>query len=87
MRDEVLLESLPSDPEEAFVVFEGEMRRKLVKKPEHFDNQSAEADFEAAREENAREYFTAVAAFLDIYGFQVAVDFDDEAGLVWTNRI
>ena len=80
MIDDELLESLPSDPEEAFAVFERKMREKLVKKPEYFDNQNDEADFDAAREENAREYFTAVAAFLDIYGFQVAVDFDELFG-------
>jgi len=80
MIDDELLESLPSDPEEAFAVFESKMRKKLVKKPEYFDNQRDEADFDAAREENAREYFTAVAAFLDIYGFQVAVDFDELFG-------
>ena len=80
MIDDELLESLPSDPEEAFAVFEREMRTNLLKKPEHFNNQNDEADFNAAREENAREYFTAVAAFLDIYGFQVAVDFDELFG-------
>ncbi len=77
MIDDNILESLPSDPEEAFYIFEQKIRADLIIKPEYFESQDQEQDFEAAREENAREYFTAIAAFLDTYGFQVAVDFDD----------
>ena len=48
MIDDDLLESLPSDPEEAFSIFERKMREKLVKKPEYFENSNEEADFKKA---------------------------------------
>lgn len=76
MVDEELLESLPSDPEEAFYIFESALRNTLIKKPETFNNDQDYRDFEFQREENAREYFTKVAAFLALYNFEVGFDFD-----------
>lgn len=88
MIDEELLESLPGDPEEAFYIFESALRAKLIKKPEAFDNEHDYRDFEVQREENAREYFAKVAAFLSLYNFEVGVDFDQlfssEGDYFWT---
>lgn len=77
MIDDAVLESLPADPEEAFYVFEQYMRQKLIKLPEFFDHHDAQRDFEVAREANSREYFTAISAFLDSYGFELSIDFEE----------
>jgi len=76
MLDQALLESLPSDPEEAFAVFEAQLRSK-VPNEEDFGEYNAQREHDAERERKVKEYILAIGAFVELYEIDMGVDFQD----------
>jgi len=76
MFSQELLESLPNDPEDAFGVFEMEIRSKIppIKELNDHDEQRS---YDLGRAQFAKEYVLALAAFVSAYDFDIGVDFDE----------
>ncbi|WP_416879497.1 hypothetical protein [Litorimonas sp.] len=76
MFDQDLLESLPSDPEDAFGVFEATIRARIPaiqEFQEHYDQRS----FDLERTRITRDYILALAAFAEVYNFNMGVNFEE----------
>lgn len=76
MIDQNLLESLPSDPEEAFAIFEAKVRGEV---PDHqeWDNSYEQRQYDAERLRKVKEYILAVSAYLDLYEIDIGVNFEE----------
>ena len=69
--DEDILLSLPGDPEEAFVIYERHVRAQHLE-PYRDPDDEHEASI---KKEQHQQYLAKIAAFLNMYGFDVGVDF------------
>jgi len=76
MLDQNLLESLPPAPEDAFAIFEANLRQKVPDR-EDFGHYNEQREHDAERERKVKEYILAIGAFVELYEIDVGVDFDE----------
>lgn len=82
MLNQKLLESLPSAPEDAFAIFEAQLRQEVPIR-EDFQDYNEQREHDADRERKIKEYILAIGAFVELYEIDVGVSFEallDERG-------